>query len=129
MSEKKKYQFEFIINASPSMIYQYLTSASALGQWFADDVVYKGGHYVFIWGDSKEKAVRTKDRKNERVRFQWLDENGEATDYYTEFRIVVDELTKDVSLIITDFSEDDEEEVQMLWENQIEDLKQILGVH
>ncbi len=129
MSKKNKYQFEFIINASPSMIYQYLTSASALAQWFADDVVYKGGQYIFIWGDQKERALRNKNKRNERVRFQWLDDNGNETGYYTDFRISVDELTKDVSLIITDFSEDSEEEAQLLWENQIEDLKHILGVH
>jgi len=40
----------------------------------------------------------------------------------------VDEITKDVSLIITDFSEEDElEESKMLWDNLVSDLKQVLG--
>ena len=48
--------------------------------------------------------------------------------YYFEIKIVVDELTKDVSLMVTDFSEEDEvEESKMLWESQIADLKQVLG--
>ncbi len=128
MAKKQKYQFEFLIKVSPSMLYQYLTSPSALAQWFADDVVFRGGNYVFIWGDSKERARITRNKKNERVRFQWLDEDGNETDYYTEFRITVDELTDDVSLIVTDFSEDDEEETMMLWENMVDDLKHILGV-
>jgi hypothetical protein len=39
----------------------------------------------------------------------------------------VDELTKDVSLLVTDFcDEDEEEETRMLWENQIGDLKHII---
>jgi len=43
-------------------------------------------------------------------------------------RIIVDEITKDVSLFITDFAEDDEvDEAKMLWENQVSDLKQVLG--
>ena len=43
-------------------------------------------------------------------------------------RIIVDEITKDVSLFITDFAEEDElEEAKMLWTNQVSDLKQILG--
>ena len=43
-------------------------------------------------------------------------------------RIVVDEITKDVSLVVTDFAEEDEvEETKMLWESQIGDLKQVLG--
>ena len=37
-------------------------------------------------------------------------------------------ITKDVSLMVTDFSEEDEvEESKMLWESQIADLKQVLG--
>ena len=49
-------------------------------------------------------------------------------DYYFEFKIQVDEITKDVSLIVTDFSEEDElEESKMLWDNLISDLKQVLG--
>ena len=47
---------------------------------------------------------------------------------YFEIRIQVDGITKDVSLMITDFAEEDEvEESKMLWDNQISDLKQILG--
>jgi hypothetical protein len=43
-------------------------------------------------------------------------------------KIIVDEITKDVSLFITDFAEEDEvEEAKMLWANQISDLKQVLG--
>ena len=52
----------------------------------------------------------------------------EDDDYYFEIKIVVDELTKDVSLMVTDFSEEDEvEESKLLWESQIADLKQVLG--
>lgn len=47
---------------------------------------------------------------------------------FFELRIQVDDITKDVSLMITDFAEEDEiEEGKMLWDNMISDLKQILG--
>ena len=40
----------------------------------------------------------------------------------------MDEITKDVSLIITDFSDEDElEEAKLLWDSLISDLKQVLG--
>jgi hypothetical protein len=43
-------------------------------------------------------------------------------------RIQVDAITKDVSIMVTDFAEDDEiEEGKMLWENMISELKQLLG--
>ena len=62
----------------------------------------------------------------EKIRFQWMDD--EDTDYYFELRIQFDEITKDVSLIVTDFAEDDEvEESKMLWTNQVKDLKKVLG--
>jgi hypothetical protein len=41
----------------------------------------------------------------------------------------VDEITQDISLMVTDFAEDeeDEEEVKLLWEKQIEKLRQSIG--
>ena len=41
---------------------------------------------------------------------------------------MVDEITKDVSIVIIDFADEDEvEESKSLWENQISDLKHVLG--
>ena len=64
-------------------------------------------------------------KSGELVKFKWIE--GEE-DTFFEIKIVVDEITKDVSLMITDFTDEDEvEEAKMLWENQISDLKQVLG--
>ncbi len=47
---------------------------------------------------------------------------------FFEMKIVVDEITEDVSLIVVDFATpDDLEESKMLWENQIAELKHVLG--
>ena len=47
---------------------------------------------------------------------------------FFEFKIEVDDITKDVSLIVTAFSEEDEiEESKMFWENQISELKHTIG--
>jgi len=55
-----------------------------------------------------------------------MEDEGES--YYFEIRIQVDEITKDVSIMVTDYAEEDEvEEGKMLWENQISSLKQVLG--
>jgi len=41
---------------------------------------------------------------------------------------VEDDITKDVSLVIIDFSEEEEtENAKLLWESQISDLRHILG--
>ncbi|MBT8320144.1 MAG: SRPBCC domain-containing protein, partial [Eudoraea sp.] len=64
-------------------------------------------------------------KTDEFVKFNWT---ANEDDYYFEMKIIVDEITKDVSLFITDFAEEDEvEEAKMLWENQVGDLKQVLG--
>ena len=125
MSEKIKYELEFPIQASPNMLYQYITSASSLSEWFADNVNSRGKVFSFFWDGSEEKAELISKNNNQFVKFRWLEEED---DYYFQIRIVVDELTKDVSLMITDFSYEDEvEESKMLWESQITDLKQVLG--
>ena len=107
------------------MLYQYITSASSLSEWFADDVNSRGKVFSFFWDGVEEKADLVSTKNNQFVKFKWLDGDD---DCYFEIRIAVDELTKDVSLMITDFSDEDEvEESKMLWESQIADLKQVLG--
>ena len=69
-----------------------------------------------------------KKKNNDKVRFQWQNNEEDHENYYFEFKIQVDEITKDVSLIISDFSDEDEiVESKMLWDNLISDLKQVLG--
>jgi len=126
MSDKIKYELEFTIQASPQMLYNYISSPSGLSEWFADNVNSRGEIFTFIWDDSEETAKLLSKKANEKVRFQWEDDEDE--EYYFEIRIQVDEITKDVSLMITDFSDDDEiEENKMLWENTISNLKHVLG--
>lgn len=123
---KEKFQLEIPIHASPSMLYQYFSTPSGLGEWFADNVNSRGELFTFIWDDSEEEAKLLNKKNDERAKFQWIEDEGEEV--YFEFKIQVDALTKDVSLIITDFAEEDElDESKMLWENQIAELKHIIG--
>ena len=67
-------------------------------------------------------------KSDEKVKFRWIDEDNKDTDYFFELRILEDEITKDVSLMVTDFAfEEDFEEVKLLWESQISDLKHVIG--
>jgi uncharacterized protein YndB with AHSA1/START domain len=126
MSDKIKFDIEFPIQSSPQLLFQYLSTPSGLSEWFADNVNSRGEMFTFIWDDSEEVAKLLGKKNNERIRFQW--EDDEDTSYYFEMKIVVDEITKDVSLIVTDHTEEDElDEAKMLWENQIGGLKQVLG--
>lgn len=124
--DKEKFQIEFPIHASPSMLYQYFATPSGLGEWFADNVNSRGEMFTFIWDGSEEQAKLLTSKTDERAKYHWVEDEDDNA--YFEFKIQVDALTKDVSLIITDFAEEDEmDEAKMLWENQIAELKHIIG--
>ena len=128
MSTKKSFSIEYDFHASPQLLFQYLSTPSGLSEWFADNVNSRGEQFTFIWDDSEETALLLQKKNNDKVKFQWQNDEEDDEDYYFEFKIQVDEITKDVSLIVTDFAEEDElEESKMLWDNLVSDLKQVLG--
>ena len=126
MEDKVKYEMEIPIQVSPELLYTYISTPSGLSEWYADNVNSRGEFFTFIWDGSEEKAILLGKKNNDKIKFRWMVD--EDTDYYFELRIQVDEITKDVSLMITDYADDGEvEEGKMLWENMVSELKQILG--
>ena len=127
MSELTKYRLEFPINSSANILYKRLSTPSGLAEWFADDVVIKDKTFTFFWDGSEQKAKLLKLKTNQFIRLKWED-NDTKEDYF-EFLIQIDEMTSDVSLIITDFAEDkqDQEEQTELWSEQINVLKRAIG--
>ncbi|TMM28745.1 SRPBCC domain-containing protein [Polaribacter aestuariivivens] len=125
--EKVKFELEVPIHASPNMLYQYVSSPSNLQEWFADKVNSRGKIFSFVWEDSEELAELVTKKSGERIRWKWVE--SEDDESYFEIKIQVDPLTKDVSLIVTDFADDEDEveEAKQLWENQIEELKHTIG--
>ena len=124
MDTKKQYTIEYDFHASPQLLFQYLSTPSGLSEWFADNVNSRGEDFTFLWDDSEEEAKLLSLKADKTIRFQWKEDQ----ESFFQFEIVVDEITKDVSLLVTDFAEEDEiEESQMLWNNLIADLKQVLG--
>lgn len=128
MSDRVKFEMEFPIKASQKLLFQYISTPSGLSEWFADNVNSRGELFQFIWDDSEEQAKLIQSKSNEKVRFQWDNGEEDDKDYYFEFKIEVDEITKDVSLVVSDFADEDEmDESKLLWDNLIADLKQVLG--
>jgi len=123
-----KYTIEYPIKTSISVLYRRLSTASGLEEWFADSVNIKDGILIFSWEGSEQDAKVLKKKNDEFIQYQWLDD--EDTERYFEFAIQVDEMTKDISLIITDFAEDEEEKEEglLLWNTQIDNLKQAIGI-
>jgi len=126
MSEKIKYEMEFPIQASSALLYQYISTPSGMQEWYADNVNSRGEIFNFIWEGSEEVAKLISKQKGKSIRFQWMEDEG--TNYYFEMRIDLDDITKDVCIMVTDFAEEDEvDEGKMLWENMISELKHLLG--
>jgi len=126
MSDKVEFILEFVVKASPKMLYKFLSTPSGLSEWFADNVNSRGKRFVFIWDGSEETAVLVNKKTDKHIRFKW--EEDEEEDTFFEFKLETDDLTNDVSLIITDFAEEDEvEESQLLWESQVNSLLHAIG--
>jgi len=119
---------EFLVNASPKIIYNCLSTPSGLSEWFADDVNIKGDVFTFLWEGSEEQAKLLTKKRDEFVKFQWLEQAEEGLKTYFELRIKIDAMTNERAIIVTDFAEEDEmEEAKALWQSQISELKHILG--
>lgn len=121
-----KFELEFIIHASADMLYEFLSTPSGLSEWFCDDVNIRNGIYTFIWDGQMQQARLLKTVDVLLVRFQWVDKNDGS---YFEFRIQRDDLTNDISLIITDFADtnSERESSKLLWGSQVEKLMHVIG--
>ena len=124
--DKVRIDLEYIIKTSPTILFNCLSTPSGLSEWFADDVNIKNDRYTFFWDGSEETAILKTVRKSESVKFQW--EDDEDDDYFFEMTIRIDDLTKDVALLVTDFAEEGEEdEIQLMWDNNVDNLKKAIG--
>ncbi len=121
-----KFELEYVVRASPQILFDFLTSPSGLSEWFCDDVNIRNGVYSFVWEGSEQQAKLVKNIEDRMIRFQWLDKPDGS---YFEFRIEKDDLTSDISLIVTDFSDtpDDAVSSRLLWNSQIDKLLHVLG--
>ncbi len=122
-----KYTLEYPIQSSIKILYARLSTLSGLSEWFADDVnSNREDVYTFTWEGSQQKAILLSKKKDSFIKFKWLETSDVE---YFEFFIQIDELTSDVSLIVTDFAddEDDKEDASQLWNAQIDKLKSTIG--
>lgn len=126
---KIKYVGEFEFSASKKMLFTYISTASGLSQWFADDVNINNSDksFVFFWDGYENKAVMSAYKINNYVKFEFEDE-GDEDPSYLEFKLDTNELTDATFIKITDYSDaEDAEELGEIWENLITKLKEIIG--
>ncbi|MFI5222354.1 MAG: START-like domain-containing protein [Bacteroidia bacterium] len=123
--KKKKIRMEFDIKASPSMLYNAISTPSGLATWFADDVDIYNNLFKFKWDKDEQIAEVLKKNPNKYIKFKWKDSRP---DEFFEFEIIQDELTDDVALVVIDFVDPaDEKNARALWESQIHELRASVG--
>lgn len=122
---RKKYQLEYIIRSSPSILFEFLTQTNNLAQWFSDYCDSQGEIYIFGWGGSYQRAKQLEWIEDEWVKYKWEDS---AKDEYLSFRVYKSEISNETILEITDFAEAKEiPDLSTLWDKQVEDLKHAIG--
>ena len=121
----KKIELEYQIRSSPSVLFSRLSTASGLAEWFSDNVHVEGSKYTFIWGKTDQTAELLSVRPMESVKFKWL-EMDEPAEF--EFYIVMGEIIEDLSLMVVDhIEEEDEADVVKMWDAAISRLRKAIG--
>ena len=128
---KQKFIGEYQINASRKMLFPYLSTATGLCQWFADDVNINNidKTLIFILDGDERIAVIDSIKNNRYVKFRFLNEDEKPKENDTlEFRIEINELTQSVFVRVEEYTDtDDLEESYQIWENLLSQLKEIIG--
>jgi hypothetical protein len=124
---KEKIKTEYILGTiSLSVLWNLVSTGSGLKEWFADKIEVSGNIYTFHWGDTSQTAKLMCIREGYFVRFHWMDDNEKT---FFEFKIDIDELTNDITLVIFDFCLPEEKQDTIeLWNNQVSQLKRIAGI-
>jgi uncharacterized protein YndB with AHSA1/START domain len=128
---KNKFVSDYQINASKKIVFQYISSASGLQEWFADEVkIDDDKNFIFNFDNEDHHAKLASIRINSHVKFEFFDPKNpnEEDKAYIEFKIEENELTQTLFLKVTDYSDVyDEEESVSIWDGMIARLKEIIG--
>ena len=125
---KEKFELEFLLKTSLRVLDNMIGSPSGLSEWFADNVTVRDDLYSFEWDGAIEEARLLTRKMNSKMKFRWIEDEDNGDDFYFEMNIDIDPMTGIASLKVVDYGfPEDIESAKMLWEQQISDLKRIIG--
>lgn len=126
--KKEKITLEYPLNyASPNVLWIMIGSSPGLSEWFSDGVTVEGDLYTFTWDNHEQRAKLIDLKEGKSVRFQWIEDQN--TDAYFEMEITTQNLSGNVALMITEFCEpSDKDDLILLWNKHIDDLRRRVGV-
>ena len=121
-AKRVSYKLEYIFRASPTIVYQFLTTPACLVRWFWDEVDILGNQYTFDWDGDKQIALLIEDWEDELLRFEWEDAPNPSE--YLEFHISKSPITEETVMMITDYCDANEvSSAKKLWDSQINQMR------
>ena len=119
---------------SPKIVWDFISNAHGLEKWLADKVTAEDDLMTFTWGqpwterDTKQSRI-IEIEKYDHIRMLW-DYHADTPDAVWEMRIEKSDLTGELSLLITDYAADDEEEADLrgIWDDNLERLHRVSGL-
>ena len=120
------FELEYEVRASAKMVFPYLSTASGLASWFADDVIIKPrGEFDFLWDGEHHIGHVNIKKQNKEVR---IDLEGDD-ETYVNFELDTNEFTQSLFLKIIDASDmaDSDEECAEIWDGLVEEMKDQFG--
>ncbi|MDR1653810.1 MAG: hypothetical protein LBS01_09250 [Prevotellaceae bacterium] len=127
--EKAKFELEYYLKSpSLSAVWVAVGTPAGMAEWFADDVwIENDTKYVYLWDGHIQKANVIDLKPYSYIRLQWEEDTG--TDACFELKLIINELTKDMVLHITDFALQNEiNDSILVWNKQIEEMKRKNGL-
>jgi len=127
---KFKFTNEFEFQASPKILFEFISTPVGLSQWFCDKATTKLQNvWNLVWDETDHPALLTHNKPQKLVRFQFQspDVDDALDPSYIQFEIEKSELTRVAFLKITDYSVmNNKQDLEELWENLIHNLKTVI---
>jgi uncharacterized protein YndB with AHSA1/START domain len=128
---KNKFVADYQINASKKIVFHYLSTASGLEEWFADEVkINEDKNYIFNFDREDHYARLASQRSNSHVKFEFYDPKkpDESDHAFIEFKLEENDLTQTLFLKVIDYSDSyEDDELVAIWEGMVGRLKDIIG--
>ncbi|MCR5131455.1 MAG: hypothetical protein K6C10_08370 [Prevotella sp.] len=123
MKKERVYIEHQLKSNSPSIIWRFISTASGLARWIADEVEMDENTVTLAWGnplmhyDSRQLEILEKE-KNSHLKMRWVDEDDEEA--YLEIRMEQSDLTGDYMLLITDYAvPEDLDLLRDIWDDNL----------
>lgn len=127
---KFKFTDEFEFQASPRILFEFISTPVGLAQWFCDKAVTTPKNtWNLIWDETDHPAHQTHNKPHKLVRFQFDPQETEdqVDPSYLQFEIEKNDLTRVAFLKVTDYSQmSNKQDLDELWSGLIGNLKTVI---